>query len=51
VLTAMGFGPDLAGSAIRVSLGWASTAADVERFLAAWRDIQDRFRRPSAAVA
>jgi cysteine desulfurase len=51
VLTAMGFGPDLAGSAIRVSLGWASTAGDVERFLAAWRDIQDRFRRPSAAVA
>lgn len=32
VLDAMGWPPDLAGAAIRVSLGWASTADDVETF-------------------
>lgn len=36
VLSAMGAGEALAGSAIRVSLGWASTAGEVERFVAAW---------------
>jgi cysteine desulfurase len=36
VLAAMGFAPVIAGSAIRVSLGWQSTAADVERFVEAW---------------
>ncbi|WP_448189633.1 cysteine desulfurase family protein [Azospirillum sp. sgz301742] len=36
VLAAMGAGPALAGSAVRVSLGWGSTAGDVERFVAAW---------------
>jgi len=35
VLTAMGVAPDLAAGAIRVSLGWASRAADVEAFAAA----------------
>ncbi len=42
VLAAMGLGPEIAGSAIRVSLGWASKAADVERFLAAWREFAAR---------
>jgi cysteine desulfurase len=32
VLSAMGIGPRWAGGAIRLSLGWASTEADVERF-------------------
>lgn len=36
VLSAMGAAPALAAAAIRASLGWASVAADVERFLAAW---------------
>jgi cysteine desulfurase len=36
VLSAMGWSDALAGAAIRVSLGWATTAADVERFLAAY---------------
>lgn len=36
VLAAMGAGPALAGSAVRVSLGWGSAAGDVERFVAAW---------------
>lgn len=36
VLLAMGAGPDLAGSAIRVSLGWTTTEAEVDRFADAW---------------
>lgn len=39
VLSAMGAGPDLAAAAIRVSLGWASGPADVDRFLAAWASL------------
>ncbi|MCV6574539.1 MAG: cysteine desulfurase [Cohaesibacter sp.] len=33
VLTAMGFDAELAGAAVRVSLGWASEAADIEKLL------------------
>ena len=36
VLRAMGADAAVAGSAIRISLGWRSTAADVERLLEAW---------------
>ena len=42
VLEAMGAPPALAGTAIRVSLGWASTAGDVDLFLAAWGDLLRR---------
>jgi cysteine desulfurase len=54
VLRAMGAGEEEAGSAIRVSLGWRSEAADVERFLAAWGELYRRCvgtarARPSAA--
>lgn len=42
VLRAMGASDAVAGSAIRVSLGWASTAADVDHFLQAWGDIYAR---------
>jgi cysteine desulfurase len=42
VLRAMGLEAAIAGSAIRVSLGWASVAADVERFLAAWNEFAGR---------
>jgi len=42
VLQAMGLGADIAGSAIRVSLGWDSKAADIERFLAAWNEFAGR---------
>jgi cysteine desulfurase len=42
VLAAMGVGADLAASAIRVSLGWQSAAADVEAFLMAWRKLAAR---------
>lgn len=36
VLRAMGLSEPLARCAIRVSLGWSTTAADIERFLAVW---------------
>jgi cysteine desulfurase len=36
VLRAMGLPPQIAGSAIRISLGWGSTAEDIEMFLSAW---------------
>src|SRR3546814_6315328 len=40
VLRAMGVGEAACRSAIRVSLGWSTTAAEVDRFIAAWT--QDR---------
>jgi cysteine desulfurase len=36
VLRAMGADAELAGSAIRVSLGWQSEERDVDEFLTAW---------------
>jgi len=37
VLEAMGYAPPLAQAALRVSVGWTTTDADVERFQNAWR--------------
>ncbi len=51
VLAAMGAG-ELAGGAIRVSGGWATTASDWNSFVEAWlraRDRHDARRRASAA--
>jgi cysteine desulfurase len=42
VLQAMGLGPDLAASTIRVSLGWSSSDADVAHFLEAWAALYRR---------
>ena len=36
VLAAMGLPPVLAGSAVRVSLGWSTGSADMARFVEAW---------------
>jgi cysteine desulfurase len=44
VLEAMGVGPDLVGSTIRVSLGWDSSEADVAHFLRAWSTLYRRCR-------
>jgi cysteine desulfurase len=52
VLAAMGIDPDEAASAIRVSLGWASTPQDVDRFVDAWGRLYVRTRRTATdAVA
>ncbi|MTJ80152.1 MAG: cysteine desulfurase [Telmatospirillum sp.] len=47
VLEAMGAG-DLARQAIRISLGWASTDLDVDRFLEAFGTLAGRLCRPAA---
>jgi cysteine desulfurase len=44
VLAAMGVRPELARGAIRLSLGWASTEADVERFADAFASVMTRMR-------
>jgi cysteine desulfurase len=36
VLEAMGFGPELAQGAVRLSLGWSTSEADINRCLEAW---------------
>ncbi len=50
VLAAMGISPALAGSAIRVSVGWHNEAADIDRFLDAWRPLALREETMSAAA-
>ncbi len=45
VLTAMGVPDDQARCALRVSLGWDSTNADIERFAAVWHDVWQRSGR------
>jgi cysteine desulfurase len=49
VLAAMGESPVTARGGIRVSLPAQAEAADVERFIAAWRTIHARMRRTLAA--
>jgi cysteine desulfurase len=39
VLEAMGCGPELAQGAVRLSLGWSTTPADIDRCLEAWRKL------------
>jgi cysteine desulfurase len=36
VLEAMGFGPELAQGAVRLSLGWSTSTQDIDRCLEAW---------------
>jgi cysteine desulfurase len=48
VLGAMGVGAVAAGEAIRVSLGWTTTAAEIDAFAAAWRAMADRLGRKAA---
>lgn len=55
VLAAMRPGPDgvalpIAGQAIRVSLGWSTTDADVERFIAAWTRMRNRLSAAANAA-
>jgi len=47
VLAAMGLGP-AAGEAIRVSLGPATTAAEVDTFADAWEAMATRLKRRAA---
>jgi cysteine desulfurase len=50
VLGAMGYGPDLAKGAIRFSLGWETTEADIDRALKAWRKLAGALLRGHETV-
>jgi len=39
VLEAMGFSPEIAQGAVRLSLGWSTSEADIEKCLEAWRKL------------
>ena len=49
VLEAMGVAPELAGSAIRFSLGWSSRPADIDRAVEAWTELRQRTWTRAAA--
>ncbi len=49
VLTAMAAGREIASSALRISLGWATKEADIDRFLAAWATVTARVKRNGPA--
>jgi cysteine desulfurase len=42
VLAAMGVEPSVADSALRISFGWNTESEDIERLIAAWRDLYIR---------
>jgi cysteine desulfurase len=44
----MGADETLAASAIRISLGWSTTGAEIDRLIAAWEKL---YRRASAEAA
>jgi len=51
VLAAMGVNEDLAECALRVSLGWNSTAADVDAFVAGYKSVLERQRARQGQAA
>jgi cysteine desulfurase len=51
VLAAMGVAPELAECALRVSLGWNSTASDVDAFVAGYQSILERHRARQGQAA
>jgi cysteine desulfurase len=51
VLAAMGVEQQIAGCGIRVSLGRASTEAEIDGLVAAWRDLFARASRPHGALS
>ncbi len=50
VLTAMGVPMAVANTAIRVSLGWTTTEADIDRFIETWTALWTRLGSSRAAV-
>jgi cysteine desulfurase len=51
VLAAMGVSPSLLRGAVRVSLGWATTETDIERFLNAWRKLATALSKGQSGIA
>jgi cysteine desulfurase len=50
VLNAMGLSPELAQGAIRVSLGFGTVSADIERFIGTWSELIKRMRQRQEAA-
>ncbi|MFZ0608855.1 MAG: aminotransferase class V-fold PLP-dependent enzyme, partial [Xanthobacteraceae bacterium] len=50
VLAAMGVPPELRG-AVRLSLGWSTTEADIERFQNAWRKLATTLSKGQRGIA
>jgi cysteine desulfurase len=51
VLAAMGVSPTLLRGAVRVSLGWSTTEADVEKFLNAWTKLASALSNGQRGIA
>lgn len=51
VLTAMGIDPAVADTALRISFGWNTQPEDIERLIAAWRDLYIRVRHSDIGQA
>jgi cysteine desulfurase len=51
VLAAMGVSPPLTRGAVRLSLGWTTTEADVDRFLGAWRKLSTALSKGDRGIA
>jgi cysteine desulfurase len=51
VLAAMGVEPALARGAVRVSLGWSTQEADIDRFLDAWRKVAGALLKETGIAA
>jgi cysteine desulfurase len=51
VLAAMGISPSLLRGAVRVSLGWTTTEADIKRFLDAWRKLASALSKEQRGIA
>jgi len=47
VLEAMGFPRDIAQGAVRLSMGWSTTEADIDRCLEAWRKLASTYLKKS----
>jgi cysteine desulfurase len=45
----MGVAPELASGAIRISLGWNTTEADIARFIETWNTLLSRHSARKAA--
>lgn len=51
VLRAMGYTDAIAGSALRISLGWNTSAEDINRCAEAWRTLYERVHRQKSQAA
>jgi cysteine desulfurase len=47
----MGVSPPLTRGAVRVSLGWSTTAADIEKLLGAWRKLATTLSKEERGIA